>query len=240
MRSQLGFLSVVFAAVLLLASAVGCNLFEQTPTPTPTPPPDIPPEVLAARDTALTFLRGRYPTAAPAAGIAWTSRNTTPPDAPGVPSYEFTSGNWLMTIWVPQIAQYSPIYEMELDNQDTGFRWTGTLSAAYVLLESNLDVNVDVLVVRDLVLDYYRENYPASAPPADLVWIGERTTPEGAVGHEWCEFVADNWSMAVDYEVDRPDQVSYNVELRNSDTDLLWRCQVNAQGEILEIREASG
>ena len=43
--------------------------------------------------------------------------------------------------------------------------------------------------------------------------------------------------MEVDYELDRPDLVSYNVELRNSDTDLLWRCQVNAQGEILETRE---
>ncbi len=236
MRSQLAFLSVVFAAVLLLASAMGCDLFEETPTPTPTPPPDIPSEVLAARDAALTFIRERYPDAAPAAGIHWTSQNTTPPDAPGVPSYEFTSGNWLMTIWVPLVAQDSPIYEMELDNHDTGFSWTGRLSAAYVILESNLDVNVDVLVVRDLVLGYYRDNYPATAPPADLAWIGERTTPEGAVGHEWCQFVADGWSMVVDYEVARPDQVSYNVELSNVDIDLLWRCQVNAQGEILEIQ----
>lgn len=239
MRSQLGLLSIVFAAVLLLASAMGCDLFRETPTPTPTPHPDIPTKVLAARDAALTFLRERYPDAAPATGIPWIGQNTTPPDTPGVSSYIFTGGNWLMTIWVPLIAQPSPIYEMELDNQDTGFSWTGRLSAAYVILESNLDVNVNVLVVRDLVLDYYRDNYPADAPAAGLAWIGERTTPEGAVGHEWCQFVADGWVMEVDYELDRPDQVSYNVELRNPDVDLLWRCQVNAQGEILETREVS-
>lgn len=236
MRSQRGILSIVLAMALLLASVLGCDLFNETPTPTSTPSPDIPTEVLAARDAALTFLRERYPDAAPAAGIHWVGQDTTPPDASGVSSFEFTSGNWLMTIWVPLIAQDNSLYEMELDNQDTGFSWTGRLNTAYVILESNLDVNVDVLVVRDLVLDYYRDNYPASAPATDLAWIGERTTPEGAVGHEWCRFVANGWSMVVDYEVDRPDQVSYNVELRNSDVDLLWRCQVNAQGEILEIR----
>jgi hypothetical protein len=68
--------------------------------------------------------------------------------------------------------------------------------------------------------------------------VGERTTPEGSVGHEWCQFTTDGWSLALDYEVARPDQVMYNVELRNSDAGMVWRCQVDAQGQVLEIQGA--
>jgi hypothetical protein len=173
------------------------------------------------------------------AAIEWVGRNTTPPGTPGLSSYEFTGGNWLLTVWIPVLSVQTVIYEMALDNQDTGFRWMGKLREDYTVLESNLNVSFDVLVVRDLVLSYYRENHPADAPQEGLIWVGERTTPEGSVGHEWCQFTADGWSMAVDYEVARPEQVLYNVELRDSDAGVLWRCQVDAQGQILEIQGVS-
>jgi hypothetical protein len=239
MSSRKRLLCIVWMTVLVVAAGAGCGNPVETPTPTPTQPPNLPAEVLAARDAALDFLRQIYPDKAPLAGIGWAGRDTTPPGTPGLSSYEFTSGNWLMTVWIPVLSVQTVIYEMALDNQDIGLRWVGKLREDYTVLESNLNVSFDVLVVRDLVLFYYRENYGADAPPEGLVWVGERTTPEGSVGHEWCQFTAGVWSMAVDYEVARPEQVLYHVELRNSDTGVLWRCQVDAQGQILEIQGVS-
>ena len=228
--------TLILSMALLLAMVTGCDRFQKTPTPTATPSPDIPAEVLAARDAALAYLGHAYPGKAPRASITWVGRDTTLQGLVSVSSYEFTGDNWLMTIGVPTISPGNVIYEIELGHQETGFRWTGKLDAGHALLESNLNVAVEALVVRDMVLSYVREHYADQAPAENVLWTGERTTPEGSVGHESCQFTADNWAMTVEYDVVRPDQVTYPVEVRNSSTGFVWRGQVNAQGEILEHR----
>jgi hypothetical protein len=154
----------------------------------------------------------------------------------GSSSYEFASGKWLLTIGVPVIAPGELLYEMELNNQDTGFHWMGKLNDNYAILESNLDVAVDVLIVRDTILSFVREHYPDQSPTGDMPWVGERTTPEGSVGHESCRFTDGDWSMAVEYDLGQPDQMVYRVELRSSSSQFLWMGQVDAQGVILEER----
>jgi len=242
MRSRTRKLGFVLVTALLLAIMTGCDGFWKTPTPTPTPaatpPADIPAAVLAARDAALAHLRLAFPDKAPSEGIHWTGRNTTPPDFPGVSSYEFTGDQWLMVIRTPLLSVDTLIYEMELSNQDTGLRWTGKLDASYAVLESNLDVAVEALIVREIILAYVRERYVDQAPGEDLVWVGERTTPEGSVGHESCRFTADDWTMTVDYDLDRPDQVIYSIELRNSGTGFVWRGLVDADGMVQELQPA--
>jgi hypothetical protein len=223
---------------LLLVTIAACDEFWKTPTPTPTPPADIPATVLGARDAALAYVRLAYASEAPPEDVNWTGRNTTPPDQPGVSSYEFASDSWLMAIRTPLLAPDTLIYEIELSNQDTGFHWTGKLDASYAVLESNLDVAIEVLVVRDIVLSYVRERYSDQAPGEDLAWIGERTTPEGSVGHESCRFTADDWTMTVDYDLARPDQVIYRVELRNSSTGFVWVGQVDPEGMVQELQRA--
>lgn len=232
----------------LSSSLTACDKFWKTPTPTPVHPPTIPPtptatlpsaipaEVIAARDAALGFLRATYPAKAPPEGLSWVGRNTTPPGVVSTSSYEFVSGDWLMWIWVPQVAPGTFIYEMELTNQQALFHWTGTFDARYAVLESNLNVTIEVLIVREVVLSHVRRNYPAEAPPENLTWIGERTTPEGAGGHESCRFTAGAWTMTVAYELTSPEQVVYQVELRNSSTEFVWRGQVDAEGIVLEYR----
>lgn len=238
MESRLRILAFVLVIAPLLAVATGCGRVWRTPTATPIPPADVPADVLAARDAALAYLRPAYPKRAPREGINWTGRNTTPPDLPGVSSYEFTSDHWLMTIRTPVVSPDTIIYEMELRNQDTGLRWTGKLDAGHTILESNLDVAVEVLVVREIVLSHIREHYPGEAPGKELPWVGERTTPEGSVGHESCRFAADSWTMDVDYAVARPDQVIYQIELRSSSPAFVWRGQVDAEGVVHELRAA--
>lgn len=260
-------------AALMVGSATSCDWFRRTPTPTlivtrtpvstptltptatPTQPPvvELPPEILAARDVVLVFLRSEYPDKAPPDGIAWTGRDTTPPGVVGVSTYEFTGDGWLMTVAALSISPTEVLYEMGLDNPQTGLHWTGSLDADYNLLGSNLNVPVEVLVTREIVLAYVRENYAAQAPAENLVWIGERTTPSGVVGHETCQFTsvaspagagrstsgetgADDWTMTVDYDLVSPDQVVYEVDLRRASTGFVWRGQVDAEGTVLEHR----
>ena len=233
-------LCFVLVIAILTVVVPGCDRLWETPTPEPPPAPEIPQAVLTARDAALGFLREEYPDRAPATGLQWDGSCTSPPSVKSVASFEFTSGDWVMTVWVPTIAQDAVIYEMVLENDPAGFLWTGRLSQSHLVIESNLGVDADVLVVRDLVLGYYRDRYGASAPAEGLVWMGERITPEGSIGHERCRFVADGWVMQVDYDVARPDIVLYTVALESVETGEQWLCQVDAVGEILEIQRSAG
>nr|MBC7243928.1 hypothetical protein [Chloroflexota bacterium] len=247
-KHDLGILIAIIAMTFLMGNITACDGFWKTPTPTPTQPPtavptatatlpsDIPAEVMAARDAALAFLQTTYPGQAPPQGLSWVGRNTTPPGVVGSSSYEFVSGDWLMWIGTPQIAPGYLIYEMELTNQQTAFHWTGTLDANYTILESNLNVAIEVLIVREIVFAHVREHYPAQAPAEDLAWIGERTTPEGAAGRESYRFTARAWTMTVEYDLASPEQVIYEVELSNASTAFLWRGQVDAEGTVLEHR----
>lgn len=247
-KHNLSILTVIIAMAFLLSNATACDGFWKTPTPMPTQlptiaptptttlPSDIPAEVIAARDAALAFLHTTYPGKAPPQGLSWVGRNTTPPGVVGASSYEFVSGDWLMWIGTPEIAPGHLLYEMELSNQQTAFHWTGTLDASYTVLESNLNVAIEVLIVREIVLAHVREYYPAQAPAENLTWIGERTTPEGSVGRESCRFIAEAWTMTVEYDLASPEQVIYEIELSNASTAFVWRGQVDAEGTILEHR----
>jgi len=225
-------LVLLFVAALLVMSS-GCDNFRKTPTAIP--PPTIPQDVVTARDRTLAFLRENYADKAPAAGLQWSGLRTSTSTF-GFASYEFTSGAWVMRIWVPALAQDEVLYEIVLDNSEAGLQWTGRLDGSHQVLEFNLNVGVDVLVVRELVLGYYREAYSDSAPWGGLVWLGERVTPEGSVGHEQVEFTSTGWRMQVDYDAGRPDQVSYTVALQNTMSGVEWRCEVTPEGRILEIQ----
>jgi len=227
----------VLLSTLVLAAAAGCERLPKTPVPTATPVVDIPAPVLAARETALAYLRQAHPQAAPPGGIAWTGRSTAPGVPVGSSSYEFASGAWLMTIGVPMVKPDLFLYEMDLGNSDAGFHWTGRLDAALNVVESNLGVAVEALIARDVVLQYVREHYADRAPPDGAVWAGACTGQPGVVGHEVCRFVAADWLMKLDYDVLPPDQMLYSVELGNPVTTYVWRGQVDAQGQVLEIRQ---
>lgn len=263
MHSKVRLLTALFAMAALvalgalLAGATACDRLPRTPqpvvtatrtraviptltaiaTPVETPVGEIPAEILSARDAALAFLRNRYAARAPGS-VAWTARNTAPPGVVGLPSYEFASDDWRMTIAGLPITPEVTIYEAGLQNPSTGLRWMGRLDATYGLLESNLNIAVEIPVVRDLVLAHVREYHAGEAPAEDMVWIGERTTPYGLVGHETCQFTAAGaeWKMTVDYDLVAPAQVIYKVELSQAGTGFVWRGQVDAEGAVLEHR----
>ncbi len=225
-------------AVAVLTAATGCAGFLTRATPTSKPGKPVPTTMLEARDAALTFLRGRYPASAPAADARWVGLDTTPPDFPATTSAAFSSSSWVMNVWSPLVST-GTLFEIDLGNHESGLHWAGKLDQGHMIMESNWNIPVDALVVRDSVLDYYRQAYPEMGLPVDLLWIGERTTPEGSTGYERCRFVAAGWQLDIAYEVARPDQVLYQVQLANPAASLDWQCQVDAQGQILEIRPPS-
>jgi len=225
---------MLLVAVAFAMSTSACDDLRKTPTPTPIPSVDLPIDVLSARDAALSYLRSAYPQTAPATGSAWVAHSTNPTGQVGASSYDLTSGVWAMHIGVPTIAPGQVLYEIELQNSDTGFAWMGKLDGRYEILESNLNVSVDALIVRDQVLATVAERYADKAPPEGLVWVGERTTPQGAAGHESCRFGTSDWVMLVEYDVLPPDQMIYQVELHNSGSGFVWRGRVDAQGVVME------
>ncbi|KPL20852.1 MAG: hypothetical protein AMJ93_10970 [Anaerolineae bacterium SM23_84] len=237
-RTRAAKLGWVLLGVLLLATVAGCRDFWKTPTPTPTstPAPDIPQEVVTALYAALDHLRLAHTGQAPPEDVRWSGLNTTPPLVTGVQSYEFEANGWRMAIHALLITGDASIYEITLTNPETTFRWTSKLTADYALLESNLDVAADVVVVRDIVLSHVKARYSDQAPAHGLTWIGKRTTPEGSVGQESCQFTANAWTMKVAYQLARADQVSYRVELRSLSNQFIWRGIVDPQGKVKEVR----
>ncbi len=243
MRFQTTTLRLLIVLGVLLGFATGCREIWRTPTATPTevptPPPEVPAAILQVRSAAFEWLRSTYLERAPAEDTTWTTQSTSPADLSGVSYYEFASDAWRLAISSVVISSDNLLYEMDLANAQSGFRWTGKLDTNYSVRESNLDVAVEVLVTRDLVLSYVAQQYASLAPEASLVWVGERTTPMGSVGRESCRFVAGEWAMGVEYDVVRPDQTIYETQLWNTSSGFLWRGQVDAQGTVQELRPES-
>jgi len=171
MEARLRILGILLVTGLLLLGT-GCDKFKKAPTPTPTLVADIPAQVLAAREAALGYVRKTYAEQAPAEDIIWTGRSTTPPGLVGASYYEFTSGDWLVSIMVPVVAPSNVIYNVEVSNQDTGFRWSGKLDGSYGVIESNLDIAAEALAARDAALAYVREHYAEQAPAEGLALDG--------------------------------------------------------------------
>jgi len=42
--------------------------------------------------------------------------------------------------------------------------------------------------------------------------------------------------MTVEYDLTNPEQMVYQIELRNSSTDFVWRGQIDAEGVVMELR----
>jgi hypothetical protein len=240
MQTPTAMARLTLGLAILLACATGCSRIWKTPAPTPTPipspPVDIPAPVLTARNAALDFIRAAYPDQAPSQDMVWIARTASPLDLSGVSYYEFASDGWLLAVnEVIVSASQGILFEIDLDNLETGFNWSGRLDADYTVIESNLDVSVEALIARDLVLAHVRERYPDKAPHEGIVWMGERTTAEGSAGHESYRFTADEWSMVVQYNVGRPDQASYQTELARNDEAFVWHGRVDAEGTVHEL-----
>jgi hypothetical protein len=107
------------------------------PTATPTEAAvEAPDEVRAARDVALAYVGGRYGEQAPALDLTWTEEFITPEGLVGSGTYQYTAGDWVITISYPIVAPEAVVYQVVMANQTTGFQWEGEVDAAGQVTET--------------------------------------------------------------------------------------------------------
>lgn len=71
-----------------------------------------------------------YGEQAPAPGLSWTGERTTPEGPVSAATYEFTSGDWVVTVSHPVVPPEMRVYQAVVANQATGFQWEGEVDAA--------------------------------------------------------------------------------------------------------------
>jgi hypothetical protein len=87
---------------------------------------------------ALEYLLINHADRAPEVGLPWISRYTTPKDIVGSGTYEFITGEWLVTVNYPIVAPQSTIYSITFLNQGTGFQWEGEVDADGKVTEKSI------------------------------------------------------------------------------------------------------
>ncbi|MBL7065096.1 MAG: PT domain-containing protein [Anaerolineae bacterium] len=150
MKSKLSTLVFVLTLSAMIVSGCGTTTAEPTKVPTDTPakvptaiptqvPTDTPTKVvvevsewvLDARDAALAYVSEQYSEEAPAPGLTWTGESTLPENAPpGWSEYQFTSGDWAITIGHAVLPPNQTVYEVAVINETTGFQWEGEVDAS--------------------------------------------------------------------------------------------------------------
>ena len=202
-----------------------------------------PDELRAARDAALAYILHNYgEEVAPAVGRTWTEERTTAGEIVGSETFEFTTGDWVVTVSYPVVAPEVVVYQVVVVNQTTGFQWkgevdgTGQVTELYASTEPTLDIR-DPGSALDIVLAYIRHHHGEQAPPADLTWVGDRPTPEEPIEGYTIRFTSESapdWAVTVSYAVVAPEEVVFRIVVTNETMGFQWEGEVNAAGEVTE------
>lgn len=82
-----------------------------------------------ARDAALAYLAGTYGQEAPAPDLAWSEEVTTGEGLAGGSTFQYTAGDWMVTVSFPVVPPEEAIFQVAAANEATGFRWEGQVDA---------------------------------------------------------------------------------------------------------------
>ena len=205
--------------------------------------PEAPEYVLVARDAALRYVVEEYGQLGLGSGLAWEEEWITPGEIVGSGAYQYTVGDWVVTISYPVVPPEQAVYQVSLVNQATGFQWEGEVDAHGTVTELGAetpDVMFDRLAARDAALSYIYQTY--QYPPLDkaaVEWEEEDLTPEGLVGSAKYRYTAFNWVVEVSYPIVAPEATIYEVTVTNADLGLDWQGTVDAQGSVIEEMPSS-
>jgi len=231
MKSKLSSLGFVLILSALIVSGCGTTAAQTTKVPVDT---------RAARDAALAYISEHYNEQAPAPGLAWTGGSTLPLNPPpGWAEYRFTSGDWVITIDHAVLPPEWTIYQVTVVNRTTGFQWEGEVNAAGQAAE--LLAPEEARTARAVALAYIAQHYGEQADPGrGVVWMEERTTPEGLVGSETWESTSGDWVITISYPVAAPEAVIYQVVVANESTGFRWEGELDAAWQVTETLAPSG
>jgi putative hemolysin len=115
----------------------GISETEPEPTEEPNAPVDeIPEGAIAARDTALAFIREQYGDQAPPADLTWFAEDVTQEGLVGASTVQFSAGDWVITIEFPIVAPDAVVYHVAAVNEGTDFRWEGEIDSLNQVTET--------------------------------------------------------------------------------------------------------
>ena len=193
---------------------------------------------LRARDRAFRYLSRQHGLAGLGPGLAWQERRLTPESVVDAETYEYTTGDWVVTIFYPIVPPEDVVYRISVTNMETGFQWVAEVDVRGTVWELGGPVPqrlYDREAARDAALDHIYEQY--QYPPLDesVDWVEERLTAEWMVGAETFKYSADSWVVEVSYAVVAPEATIYEVTVTNDSLGLEWYGEVDAQGVVTEI-----
>lgn len=147
--------SFILGIALILSTLLinGCGTSATQPTEVPlvihtavptAVPVDIVPQALdpgLARDTALAFIVEQYDRSVPASGLAWVEEFVTPEGLVGSSTFQYSAGDWVVTVSFPIVAPEATIYQVIAVDQVAAFQWEGSVDAAGRVTEVKVESN---------------------------------------------------------------------------------------------------
>lgn len=214
-------------ALALILSLGSCA----SPAPTDTPSaPEALAEVVGARDAALTYVREHFEEA-PAESLSWVEERLTPEDLPGGATWQYTAGDWVVTVSYAVLPPEWTVYGVSVVNESVGVDWEGRVDASGRVPEAP----EPVLVARDAALYYVVDNYGLQGLGSGLAWQEERITPQGIVGATQLRYTAGIWVVEISYPIVVPEATIYQVAVTNQSTGFHWEGEVDAHGTVTEL-----
>lgn len=245
MIGKLAVPGIIFILSMLVVTGCTPSVALSTTEPVQAEPVnEVPNEVLAARDAALSYVQEQYGAEAPALGLAWAGTSTLPEDPPpGWSAYQFTSRDCLITIGHPVLPPEQTIYQVSVENRATDFYWEGEVNAKGQVMDSSGGKAEPVSApdpsrALDGVLHFLGEYYADQAPSPPYDWIEEEVTSEELVGRAILQYTSDRgygeWVVKVSYPVVAPENVIYQVFVDNETIGFHWEGEVDASGQVTE------
>ena len=205
---------------------------DNEPQPGPSEMEEAPDFLHSALNTALEYLRDIQSAEVPAEGVEWSTEPTDLGDLVGRGEYLLKSGSWEAIMSYPVVAPDAMIVSIQLNNRDTGFTWEGKVDAQGEVFELAPD---SVLAALVKVALYITEMYEVGFPLDANVW-NAKMEDTGLIGAGKYELLIEDWKVKVDYPVVAPDATIYTVEISNELIGFEWSGEVDAEGNVTQIR----
>jgi len=203
-----------------------------------------PDEVRSALEAAMTYVSEYYSDQpAPEPGMIWLEERASPEEWVGSMTYEFTAGDWVVTITSPVVSPEHTVHGVVMTNASTGFRWDGEVDAMGQVTESSAP-SEPVMDIRDpgqalqVALAYLSERYGEQVPASGLIWVGDRPPAEDLVGSQTINFTSESapgWLATVTHGVVAPEAVVYRILLIDEASGFQWEGEVDALGQVTEL-----
>ncbi|TKJ29242.1 MAG: hypothetical protein CEE40_08945 [Chloroflexi bacterium B3_Chlor] len=214
-------------ASALILSVVSCASSAPTDTPVAA---EASAGVLAARDAAIAYVREHFEDA-PAESLAWLEERATPEDVVGGVTWQYTAGDWVVTVFYAVLPPEWTVYRVSVSNEATGFQWEGRVDTSWRVPEAP----EHALAARDAALRYVSEQYGQRGLGSGLAWEEEPLTPVDLPGGGSFQYTAVDWVVTVSYAVVPPEQAVYPVTVVNQAAAFRWEGEVDGQGRVTEL-----